>query len=254
MNWYKKAQIQEDFPFLKDVEQIEKYYTDPISASEVDDLITDATTYLETVNILGKNNVNFKPIKLSDETILSLDLSGNHHLITDFYYPQTTDPKEWIYQLSDHEIYMLLPDKHKKTLEEDEDFWNNIEGGVLYHATPSENVPQIMQEGLTPQNQTRGMSNRNTPSGVFMSNNPDDIHSYGDVVIEIDVGKMKDDGYMPRTSRESPIEEASYRSMLANLVGIEDSDFTNELYGEGVYDTTQIFYEGIPPKYLKVME
>ena len=108
---------------------------------------------------------------------------------------------------------------------------------------------RIMRDGLNPMNETRGISNKSTGSAVFTSDNPEDTDSYG-VAIEINVGAMQADGYMPYVTQEEPVEEKNAKERMANMVGLED--FNWEVEG-GIYETTYIFHDAIPAKYLRVL-
>jgi hypothetical protein len=120
---------------------------------------------------------------------------------------------------------------------------------MLYHATYSDHLEEIKKNGLQLKNETRSINNRNTGAAVFTCDNPDDIANHGNIIIQIDVGKMKQDGYTPDVSKETPIQAAETREALANKLGLE-MDFISSYNSEGLYTSTVIFYGPIPPKYL----
>lgn len=63
---------------------------------------------------------------------------------------------------------------------------------------------------------------------------------------------MIKDGFNPSISKENVIDEGELRSKLAHKLGITNTDFTSEYSGEGIYDSTLVFYDPIPPKYISV--
>ena len=134
-----------------------------------------------------------------------------------------------------------------KTIEED--FWGGVgPGSTLYHKTNDEYVSLIRKRGLIPMDKTRGLANRSTGSAVFTSDNPDDIEIYGDALIEIDVWKMKQDGYMPDAYKEDVVNESEIKNTLANAIGLEDYYAEHD---SDISPTTILFYGRIPPKYLR---
>lgn len=153
-----------------------------------------------------------------------------------------TEAYQWVIDAEPLNYFDPNPDDH---------FWqDNLQGFVVYHATPQENVELIMREGLGAKNETRGIENRNTGDAVFVSDNPEDIDSYGDVVISIDVGAMQADGYMPNVAQEDPIEEKILKERLAHRIGLRDYNYEVE---SGISETTYVFYGSIPAKYLKLL-
>lgn len=174
--------------------------------------------------------------------ILSVDIDGQMYVVEQsenrIFYDEA---ENWIDSAAENpEEYYENPEK---------DFWADVGTGCsLYHMTAQENLPLIKIKGLLPMDTTRGISNRNTGSAVFTSDNPDDIDSYGDVLIEIDVGKMKTDGYMPYVGIEEPVQEAEIKNSLANAIGLYDYEAEHD---SDLSPTTIIIYGPIPPKYLK---
>jgi len=132
-----------------------------------------------------------------------------------------------------------------------EEFWRGVYPGYkVYHGTTEENLPDIQQHGLEPRDKTRGISNRSTGSGVFTSDNVETAQYSYDIVLEIDVGQMKQDGYMPVVGMEDPVEESELEGALAHAIGIEDYDAEHE---QGLDPGTVIFRDVILPKYLRVV-
>jgi len=133
-----------------------------------------------------------------------------------------------------------------------EDFWESP--SPLYHATPEENVEEILEDGLEARSETRGLSNRGMGEAVFASTEPEGyIESYGDAVIEIDMPQMKADGYTPEVGQEEDIERYEQESSLINLLGLDNEMYPEQPEGGMDYNTIAIFGD-IPPKYLKVLE
>ena len=69
---------------------------------------------------------------------------------------------------------------------------------------------------------------------------------------EIDMWAMKQDKYMPRVSIEEPIQEGKVRESIAWMLGLQDYNYSDELYGDGVWESTLVIFGWIPPKYIKI--
>lgn len=163
-------------------------------------------------------------------------------------YPQVYDANEWVWRVNDRDLPLFFHPKR-----EEEEFWRNVGNGFeVYHSTKAERVDSIKSTGLLRKNESRGLENRGTPSAVFTSLDPIQTESYGDVLITIDVGAMKRDGYMPEVELEEPIIENELREALAHLIGLEN--FYVESNDAGISPDTLIFFGDIPPKYLKFSE
>lgn len=161
---------------------------------------------------------------------------------------------EWLNDVADysHEYY---PETDKS-----KEFWDGVgPGAYLYHATKEENLPSILKDGLWASHETRGLKNRDMPSAVFTVSDSqiDDLasvlDSYGDVIIRIDLGAMKQDGYMPDISGETPVEEAEIKGSLAHAIGYDTYEPYGDMGGDYMNDTIAI-YGDIPAKYLKAEE
>jgi len=250
--WYRRSNAQQDFPFYEEVPAEapttpEEVLNAPKTVELMDEVIENCTNYHEVANVLGQNGFSWTTVAFPQDTVITVDINNETHVIDDFDMPESKNGSEWVNDMWEHELYHYLPPS------KDEDFWKEVgKGFTVYHATTDENIKSIMQEGIQPKDETRGISNRGTGSAVFTSDNPEDINSYGDNVIEINVGQMKDDGYMPNVSRETPVEESQIRSALAHKIGITNYEPYQDYSSEGIYDTTIIFYGPIPLKYLTV--
>ena len=258
MNWYKKSQ-QQEFPFYKEKTNPSPpdafYAKSPKTDELLNEILYDLKGYHAIVNALSKYEFKWEKIKFPNNIMIKIKLDDGTIKIledSDFDDPDygLKDPKDWIYTIYEHELYNYVPPKDfGKT------FWDEVGPGyTLYHGTDSANIEAIMKKGLSPRDKTRGINNRFTGSAIFTSDDPNSITSYGDAIFEINVGQMKQDGYMPNVSKEEPMEEANMRQEFADMLGLENMDFVSEYASEGLYDTTIIFYDTIPSKYLRLME
>lgn len=256
MSWYKKSQ-QEDFDFSQKNPKSKETHID--ETKEYKDLSNrEGKTFegvLEEVNgeeslvgIIKQYGLSYKKINLNDNIIITVFLGNKLYVIDDFDNPILEEASEWlwnIFNLNRIEYYLTSSDYSSI-------FWKNLSRNeVVYHATTEENKDIILQEGLTRMNKTRGISNKGTGSAIFTSYNPDDIESYGNVIFEINLSKMKEDGYTPEVSKEIPIEESERLSHLANKIGLQDF-VVPDYSSEGIYESTLIIYGNIPAKYLSI--
>lgn len=248
MNWYKKAQ-QQYLEFYKNIpEQKRPPIENPKESDDMSlqDMVENSNSLEQLGKVLNAHGLEWEKIDFHNgESIISVKKDGNVYIIDDFNYPEMKDANKWIWNIYNLEQYLPQQDFN-------ENFWNEVtNGSKVYHATVEENKGNILRNGLRKENKSRGISNRSTGSAVFTSDNPDDISSYGNVIFEIDLGKMKQDGYMPEVSKEEPLSDYHMRDTLANMIGLEN--FIQDDYGsEGIYDSTIIIYGNIPPKYLKI--
>lgn len=139
---------------------------------------------------------------------------------------------------------------------QEENFWEGVpdSGYVLYHGTYEERLPSIKKRGLKPDCETRGMSNRNAPCGVFTSTEFETAASSYEIVIEIDVSAMKRNKYLPEVAGEEPVQEDQQRRALADFIGMYEYIGDENIYNsDGLREDTVVFYGWIPPKYLKVV-
>ena len=256
-SWYKLAQesnLQMDLSFYPEIEVKpptipKEILIAPKTIEMLSETIEDCVGYDAVIKALNENGFTWENITLPDSQLITVILNGNVYVLNSFDYPEPKDGKEWIDGLCEHELYSYLPP------DEDESFWDNIGAGYsVYHATTEDKLESILKEGLTPMNETRGINNKWTPAAVFASENSDDIDSYGDVVLEVNLAKMKTDGYMPTVSRETPVEEAQDKSKLAHKIGLIDYEPSEDYYSsDGIRDTTVVIYGTIPPQYLSVI-
>jgi len=209
-----------------------------------------------TKQILDHYNLDYKEMTFPKhdygqmDPIIVVNEGKKISIIEDFSssYPQVYDADSWIWRVNDRDLPLFFPPKR-----EEEKFWNGVgEGFEVYHGTKTDRVDSIKVTGLLRKNESRGLDNRGTHMAVFTSIEPFQTESYGDVLITIDVGAMKRDGYMPPVELEEPVIEEELRSSLAYLIGLEN--FYVESNDAGISPDTLIFFGDIPPKYLKFEE
>ena len=179
------------------------------------------------------------------QPVLTFLMNGTPYVISDLNEPEPKTAEEWVHGFSwaPHTIWEYLPER-----DFNKEFWEGVtNGSVLYHGTTEDNWEDIQREGLGCRDDTRGTSNRNVGCAVFTSHNMETTDYYYDIIIQIDVGQMKADGYMPRVSQEPEIEEAEALQSLASAVGVDDFHVDIE---SGMDPETVIFDGGIPKKYL----
>ena len=231
MNWYKKAQIDQ-----ADLE------------ADYENYIEDAESDEEVINIVQRLDPNFEIITFKNgEKVISAIIEGGHVLVTLGGFYEITDPREWLNNIA----YMGYAFQYVDERDFNKEFWEDVrDGSAVYHGTSEERLYDILRNGLESRDETRGISNRGTGAAVFTSGDPGTPQNYYDKVIEIDIGKMKRDGYMPNVSIEEPLAEAELIEALAHKVGIED--YYHEVdSSDGLSHDTVIFYGGIPAKYLR---
>lgn len=256
MNWYKRAQ-QEDFDFFKKMPQNTET---PITETEeykdlsnragktFEDVLEEVNGEKSVISVIKQYGLFYKKINLNDNIIITVFLGDKLCVIEDFNYPTLKEANEWLWHVFNlNKIEYYLPSSDYSSV-----FWKNLgRNEAVYHATTEEYKDIILKEGLIRMNKTRGISNKGTGSAIFTSYNTDDIESYGNVILKINLSKMKEDGYTPEVSKEIPIEESEKLSQLAHKIGLKD--FVGPDYNsEGIYESTLIIYGDIPVKYLSI--
>jgi hypothetical protein len=168
--------------------------------------------------------------------------------ILDPEWPTVKKKANWMY---DSEVQKLV-ERLKDVVEEkfNDRFWNRPE--LLFHGTPKENLEIIKHEGLKAMHKTRGMSNKYIRSAVFTSTEPDWIsYYYGPVVVTIQTGLMKKDGFMPMVTKEPNHTYDEVMNFIAHKIGAWDENHDeSSARSEGTTDDTVIIYSSIPLKYL----
>jgi len=107
---------------------------------------------------------------------------------------------------------------------------------------------------LEVRNDSRGISNRSTPSAIFLSEDIDEMGSYGSALFEVDLASMKADGYTPRLEREDPVAIGNIRVVVADRLGVDDPyNYTGDSPWEGIDENTLVLFDNIPSKYIKLI-
>jgi hypothetical protein len=122
-------------------------------------------------------------------------------------------------------------------------------GGTNYHATGVDSAVDIIVDGkLETRNETRGINNRGQGRAVFTSSHaPESI--YGDVVFEIDIDAMIEDGFKPPAEKEPPVENAEAKEAVAREFHVHDYRVELE---SGLSRGTNVFYDDIPIEYTTI--
>ncbi len=176
-----------------------------------------------------------KGVYVTDDGIVEWDGEGD---------PSFTDKNSWVLDYDIDEARTKYEDQFNS------DFWEG--GGILYHATDSENVDSILESGITASANTRGMTNRGEGPGVYTTADLDEAEygSYGNSVFEIDAVAMAKDKIKPYVSQEPDVVEGELRGSLANLVG---HDRFNYDYESGMSPNTIVLGGSVPAKYVKLV-
>jgi len=271
MNWYKLSQSeqttqvpkgQQSFDFMANQPEQEAYVPllpgmekHWIECSELPDEVENVHQLNELIQILkhcGAGNIDMMEDVPDQRKLMTLDWNDKHWVIDGINENQfdMTEAHDWLNNVNWYgrvDNYVTMPDFSKE-------FWEGVTDGTkVYHGTSEEKLPIILEEGLSPMYETRGMSNRGTGAAVFTSSEQETAQYYYPVVLEIDVGQMKKDGYMPVVSQEEPIAEGEALNALAWKIGLEDYQHEGDS-SDGLDAGTTIFFGPIPPKYLRVIE
>lgn len=205
-------------------------------SDKLPECLEDAINEEELTGFLQKLNIEYEKPKLKT-SIVVFPYDGELYV----YDNIVKLAKQWIYEIDvDKYVYQ----------DYNEDFWRfAIDETVVYHGTTPENLNNIWAKGkLEKKYKTRGISNRHVGPCVFCSCEKDSAEQYV-VVIEVLVGRMKCDGWMPEISIEPAVQEYEARESIASLIGLDD--FSQDLES-GIYPDTVIFHEDIPIKYLRL--
>jgi hypothetical protein len=255
MNWYRISQ-QMSFPFAKEVEEDPQYWDKRPNSQQstltyndsFKDLMEEVNSEQELVNIFRHFKISYEKVMFkNNDWVYSYQIGKEYFVIDSGFYIKNA--YDWIRDIvNSSEIFDIID-----YTDFNKNFWDEVyDGYVLYHATTDENWESIKNNGLEPRDQTRGISNRDMGSAVFTSDNYESLSAYGDIIIQIDVGQMKKDGYMPTAVQESPVEEAEIERSLAWRLGIRDYEPEIDS-SDGIWEDTIAFYGHIPAKYLKLV-
>lgn len=155
--------------------------------------------------------------------------------------------EQFIWDISDMDLYYLCPDIYS-------DYFGNPEtyNDMVYHSTTDDNLESIELEGLRPESRTRGMSNKRVGGAIFASYEPDEMESYGDILITIDLKKARELNPKLVTGLEPPIEEYLRRSAVAGKLGIEDASIFEPSRSDGVSADTLVIYGHVPREAISI--
>ena len=209
------------------------------------DQLDDAHDFNSIMAILRQNGAINPHVPRLLKKILVFDMDGELYVIDDFDYPNPIEAKDWLGRQAGE------ADQYIKPLDSHTEFWRGVgQGSAVYHGTYDKDWKEIQAaRKLVPRNRTRGLANRNIPPAIFASSEYETALSGGyNVILEIKVGDMKADGYMPRVSKETPVEDGELESALAWAIGIEDYE---PEYESGLDPGTVVFYQEIPIKYVE---
>jgi hypothetical protein len=251
MNWFRKILAQQQYLWTNDPQL--PYANDvwePSGILEQD--IEDCENEAQLLRVL--QSYGFGPRDFDEEVFhegqraILFDYGNDRFIVElNFPRPKMENALTWIESLGDISIYGYLDPG-----DFNQEFWDSVgQGQKVYHGTYDKHLPLILKKGLLPKYESRGLENQYTGAAVFTTEQPDAPAYYSDVVVEIDVGQMKADGYMPRVGKEEPIEEAEIKEALAHKIGLED--YRAEV-GSDYWPDTIIFYDAIPAKYIRVHE
>lgn len=253
--WYKKAQTQdmfgyENFDLVGDTDVDE----DPITMIQelieygFEDSENDEGVVEEINNIIVRNkSLNIEKVNFPRaDSINILSYSGGR-VVMDIEEQVFEDVNEWLVNINDDDLYEYIdsPDEDFK-----KNFWDGIgSGSAVYHGTSKENIESIKMTGLEQRQETNSLTNTSNGQAVYTSPIYETADYSYDVVVQIDLGLMKADGYTPPVSVESGVDEAEMRNSLAHMLGIED--YHGEDLEQGLESDTVLIYGEIPLKYLR---
>ena len=177
---------------------------------------------------------------IPDQFIFSIN---NKEYILDKEKPSRIEQvQNWISMMDDLHVWQMIGKPQQNQ-------WDQIgPGSVVYHASPEQNRESILSEGLNAASKTRGISNRNTGAAVFTSFNAQSISSYGDFIVEINLGQMKADGYMPTLQGQTPVDQQRNKQKLAYMLKCHYEKDSYE--SEGLHQDTLVIHGDVPAKYL----
>jgi hypothetical protein len=125
------------------------------------------------------------------------------------------------------------------------DFW--AYPVTLYHG--SGDIESVLQTGIEPRSETRGLNNRSVGDAVFCTSNVEIAESYGDVVA-IDTVAMARDGLKPFAAQEPEILESEMLGTVSHKLGAGDQ-YSAEINDTSIDPDTVILYGAVPAKYLR---
>jgi hypothetical protein len=137
-------------------------------------------------------------------------------------------------------------------------FWGQHYCPTLYHCTTPENYERIRTEGLQPRNESRGAtSNRHIGAAIFTCIEEEVSffkQYYGPIIIEINTKQMRSDGLTPYVEQEPDWARAKKLEFVFRKMGEDVEAFRFVDSSDQNTEGTVIFYDPIPPKYLRLVE
>ena len=255
MNWYKKAQQKylwdndPQLPYVNDVPETTVENTWDTSGDLETD-IEESKNEEELNRALQANGIDpdsaEEIIFPNNEKIWTIMYGDKLYIIEiSFPYPWFKDAEEWIWDISNSGNVWMYVDERDFSKE----FWDGVgDGTTYYHGTSEGNLDSILREGLSPRDETRGMSNRSVGAKVFLSEEYNTAISHYEFVLEVDLGAMKRDGYMPTAKSEEDVEEGEIMNALAHKIGLYNFEYEIE---QGMDPGTIVLDGGIPPQYIR---
>lgn len=210
----------------------------------------------ETLDNINAFNIKIKPLNKIDGTFeyFLVDLNGSNFEIGEHdsnillldaendSSSEFTPATEWLYNIMNPEEYI----EQKDPLES---FWSD--GTYVYHGTEEDNLESILTNGLMADSRTRGLSNRGIGDAVFTTFDPEEAERYGDIVLQIDIGSMKNNGITFPVQMETDFEDAEVKSSLAHMLGLRYYEPEIE---HGMSDQTVVIHGNIPPQFIRVYD
>ena len=194
------------------------------------------------ISELNSIGINFNKL---DDQLVYFEYNDQIYIYDEFdAYPA----QEWINNLSYDELEGLIDETQYPSF--NDIFWKNPE--ILYHGTYNKLLDNILKDGLTMQNESRGVTNRGTPSAIFTTTNENGTDSYGNIILKIDTFKMKANGYTPYVEQESPVTEKNLRERLAHKIGLNDFYAYDDYSSDGISEETVVIFGNIPPQYISL--
>jgi hypothetical protein len=196
------------------------------------------------ISELNSIGINFNKL---DDQLVYFEYNDQIYIYDEFdaYIAQ-----EWINNLSPNKLEGLMGETKYPSF--NDIFWKNPE--ILYHGTYNILLDNILKDGLTMRNESRGVTNRGTPSAIFTTTNENGTDGYGNIILKIDTSKMKANGYTPYVEQESPITEKNLRERLAHKIGLNDFYAHDDYSSDGIGEETVVIFGNIPPQYISLYD
>jgi len=217
-----------------------------VDAKTIKDEIEDVEGVDAVEKILKSHSVKYHKSKIGEEFYIGFSDGQDNYVIHDMaYVPEIQKLINFVYT-----------DKAELLYEESEfnkEFWNNPV--PLYHATKEQNWRMIQQDGkISKKCESRGYTNRSVSCAVFTTENMDELvrGSYGNIILELDMNRMKNDGFTPFVSREPDVEKEEQVNNLVSRLGFEENLSVSSSWD--VSHTTVIVHDEIPIKYVRIIK